>query len=184
MTKKFKEITGQDFNTIYKEYYPALVNYLKKYKIQQIDAEILANEGFMKSLMKIDYFNPKYKLKTWIYSVTKRLALQYKIDRKKIISFDPTEKSEDKLSIYIRYNNEQDDYADVLEYEERVQERYKIALTEISKLEYKYRRFIELYNIEGKSYKEIIEITGANMQTVKNRLFYGRAKLSKILDNY
>jgi RNA polymerase sigma-70 factor (ECF subfamily) len=142
----------------------------------------------MKSLDKIDSFDPKYTYKTWLFTIAKRLALQHKIDQKKIINVDVNESSQNDSGEYENRNilitqEEVDDPNETVEYEKHVAMKYNATLAEISKLDIKYRRFLELYNIEGKSYNEIVEIMGVPLQTVKNRLHYGRNKITKIINN-
>lgn len=60
-TDNFKESTGLNFNEYYTKYYPKLAYTIGKFNINSIDAEAIANEAFMRSLEKIDQYNPKYQ---------------------------------------------------------------------------------------------------------------------------
>ena len=59
--------------------------------------------------------------------------------------------------------------------------KYEETLREISKLDPKYKRIIELSDIQGKSYNEICAILEIELGTVKNRLHHGRLRLENKL---
>lgn len=181
---RFTLKTGLNFNQYYEKFYPKLVWHMKTFKITDLDAEDLANQAFMKTLDKIDTYDPQYEFSTWLFKIATNMALQYKKRQLKDVYVTMEEPSEDDwtpLHSHIQYKLA-DDTVDNTEYEERVQTKYKMALKEIMNLPDKYRRFIELCDIEGKSYNEIMEITGHALHTVKNRIFHGRSILGKELN--
>jgi RNA polymerase sigma-70 factor (ECF subfamily) len=54
----------------------------------------------------------------------------------------------------------------------------------ITKLPDYQRTVLVLHDLEGFSYQEIAEITGASIGTVRSRLHYGRVKLRELLEPY
>jgi RNA polymerase sigma-70 factor (ECF subfamily) len=181
--KLFEEKTGHTFNKFYTKYYTKLIWYIQKYNITQLDAEGIASQAFMQSLEKIEQFNQKNHYSTWLFSIAKNLALQHKIDSKKEILVDTScESSDDNAFNAFQYylnskidNNIEND----ISFDNITNEKYNITLKEISKLDFKYKQYIELCDIQGKSYDEISQILGVKLQTVKNRLHHGRIKIIK-----
>lgn len=190
----FKEKIGKDFNTYYKKYYPKLVWIVQKMNINEIDAEDIANRAFMRSLEKIEQYNPQYHYSTWLFDIGKKMAYQYKKDQAKIVLVDVSSNdSDDESSNYEYYASIQLDSNNETEsYETMHNHKYNETLKEISKLSDKYKNIIELCDIHGMSYLDIAEITGENLQTVKNRLHHGRKKIKEnlkhtfeyIIENY
>lgn len=193
-TDNFKESTGLNFNEYYTKYYPKLAYTIGKFNINSIDAEAIANEAFMRSLEKIDQYNPKYQYSTWLFNIAKNIALKFINDESKLVCVDTSKTNEDtEGASYQYYLNTQIDESDLTEsYEDLHAMKYAETLKEISNLSPKYKRIIEMCDIYGLTYNQISEETGESLQTVKNRLHHGRkkiqnnlkAKFELLLDNY
>jgi RNA polymerase sigma factor (sigma-70 family) len=197
--QQFLNKTGKDFNTFYKKYYNKLVWIVQRMNINQIDAEDITNRAFMQALDKIEMYNPQYHFSTWLFDIGKKMAYQFKKDeKKKEILVDTTTESDendnsfDPIQMYLK--NKIDMYVDVEELSPVTSKKYTETLKEISRLDPKYRRIIELSDIQGKTYNEICDIMGEELcpagpqkseaqvqaqrlQTVKNRLHHGRLRL-------
>lgn len=178
----FAEKTGISFNKFYSKYYSKLVWQIRQYKIDANDAEELANQAFMDSLQKIDSYNNTWHYSTWLFTIGKTVALQYKKKSKLELVLDANEtdsegddNTQSKLSYFL--NMKQDNTEDVLNSQNATVQKYNITMTEISKLKPIYKPFIELSYIDGKSYEEISEIMNVDLQTVKNRIHHGKLKL-------
>lgn len=195
--EKFKEITGYDFNVYYAKYYPKLVWNIQGIKITELDCEEIANEAFMESLLKIHQYNPVYQYSTWLFTIAKRLAYQYKKNHAKEILVDlaaentDDDANYDPIHSYLKHkmDTSEDTIHQTIEYGTKMGVKYKETLKEISKLDVKYRTIIELSDVQGKTYNEICDILGEELgktpeqrlQTVKNRLHHGRLRLEKNL---
>ena len=195
--EKFKEITGFTFNDYYVKYYPKLVWTIQSINITELDCEEIANEAFMESLLKIHQYKPEYQYSTWLFTIAKRLAYQYKKDKAKEILVDLSAENTDEDSNYDpihsylkhKMDTTEDTMQQTIEYNDKLSVKYIETMKEISKLDVKYRTIIELSDIQGKSYNEICDILGdelgktpeQRLQTVKNRLHHGRLRLEKNL---
>lgn len=183
----FKEKTGKDFNQFYKEYFPKLLWQIKKLNIEGIDADFIATEGFMHSLEQIEKYQPEFAYSTWLFHMTKNIALQYKKKKSKIVLIDSMSDDTDidspeaGINYYVNNLTKVDDVIETDEYEKKVQMKYKLTLKAIAGLKDKYKEIVYMCDVEKKSYKEIEEITGLPMQTVKNRIFHGRNKITEDL---
>lgn len=184
----FKEKTGKDFNTFYAYYYPKLIWLIRKININELDAEEIANLSFMKSLEKIDQYDNQWHYSTWLFNIAKMEAFAYKNKAKRTILIDSISKdsemdfsSESALNYYVNAITSIDDNIEKKEYDRILQSKYKLTLSAITRLKDKYKEVITLCDIQGKSYEDIVQITGLPMQTVKNRLHHGRLKLEEEL---
>lgn len=188
--KAFEKKTGKKFNVFYKMYYPKLVWLIRKINIDQLDAEDIANQAFMKSLEKIEMYNPQWHFSTWLFDIGKNMAYQYKKQSARTICVESISEdsevdidfgSQSGLKFYINAITKVDDSDEKSQYDRVSDRKYKLTLKAISGLKDKYKTVINLCDIQGKSYTEITEITGLPMQTVKNRLHHGRLKLEEEL---
>ncbi len=179
--KIFHEKTGQKFNTFFNKYYTKLVWQLRKFNITDLDAQELANEAFMQSLEKIEQYNPSYHFSTWLFTIGKHLALQFKKDNSKTILVDTSDNTQDdnKVVSSMNYylNMKIDNSNETIENQNITLKKYDITLKSIASLDVKYREYIEICDIQGKSYDEICDLLGVELQTVKNRLHHGRKKI-------
>ena len=76
--KLFKEITGYDFNSYYKEQKPGLAWYISNNYTKDMDkAKDVADQAFMQALEKIDtYVVEKSMFKTWLTKIAINLAIK------------------------------------------------------------------------------------------------------------
>lgn len=184
--KEFKEVTGKNFNIYYNKYFVKLTYYIKRYGINELDAEGLAHDAFMKSLKKIQQYNPKYAFSTWLFNIAKNETLQHINKNKKSILVDYNQEQDDEftstqnsLKYYIN-TTISDDEIEIRE-QNIVQYKYNETLKEIQKLEPKYRHIILMREVENMSYDDIKDELGISLQTVKNRIHHGRKKLHEKL---
>jgi len=188
--KIFKEKTGKDFDTYYLTFYPKLVWMVQKMSITSLDAEDIANQAFIRSLEKIEMYNPQFQYSTWVFDIAKKFSYQYKkIQHKTVCVERITEDdgmnedlgSQSALKYYINAVTATDDYEEKSVSERKLAAKYNMTLKAIATLKDKYKEVIKMCDIEGRSYIEIVELTGLNMQTVKNRLHHGRLKIEEAL---
>jgi len=193
--EKFKEVTGQNFTKFYNKYFPKLVWKIKALNINKLDAEDLANKAFIQSIDKIHQFDPETKnsnytpksiesnFGTWLFIIGINLGRKFKKDNAKTLVVDINDNSstEDYANNAMQYYiNAKIDELDIdLESQNISMMKYNETLKEIDKLGPKYKNIVKLCDIDGHSYNEICDILGINLQTVKNRLFHGRSKIQK-----
>ncbi len=127
----------------------------------EASAEDAASEVFVKLFKKYNKFSGKSSLKTWIYRVAVNTVLNYvkKEKRRKTLNLkenltysSSTEKYENKDTV------------------ERI----------LSELDEKNKTFIVLREMQGLSYKEISDILGMKIGTVKTNIYRAREKMKNI----
>ena len=127
----------------------------------RVDLEDVLQEVFIEVFRSIPRFRGDSKITTWLYRVCVNVALQRLRKRKRLSEVQPDEKFElrDEATPARHY-----------ETQERMQAVYRI----LEHLAPKKRVVFVLHEIEGREPKEIADIVGAPVLTVRTRLHYAR----------
>ena len=172
--KLFVEKTGKDFSTLYKKYYPKLIYYTSKMCKDPQKTEDIATDSFMTAFEKIEkYDDEKAQFSTWLFTIAKNLALQAIKNDKKSVSLD------------VEYDDEgttmkdfiPQDFQNEIEFFESNDLKAEIMKEHISQLKEPYRSVIEMREIKKMSYKDISDVLGKNLSTIKSQIRNGRAIL-------
>jgi RNA polymerase sigma factor (sigma-70 family) len=146
------------------------------------DAEDVAQEVFLEVFKSISKFKGDSKLATWIYKITTNKCLEFirKKNSKKRFAFMQTilgnEIPFDKTNYFTEVNHP----GILLENKEKS----AIIFKAINTLPENQRVIFTLAKIDGKSYREIIEITGKNLSSVASVMFRAKKGLQEKLANY
>jgi RNA polymerase sigma-70 factor (ECF subfamily) len=173
--KVFVERTGKDFSTLYKKYYPKLIYFTSKMCNDAQTAEDISTDSFMTAFEKIDkYDKEKAQFSTWLFTIAKNLALQSIKNSKKSISLD------------VEYDDEGTTMKDFIQEEDSDEHIHSIKEMKanimketIKKLKEPYRSVIEMREIQKMSYKDIADVKGINLSTIKSQIRNSRAILIK-----
>ncbi len=138
------------------------------------DVEDVCQEVFIKVFHNLHHFRGESKFSTWVAKIAYRVAIDYLTKKKRQIITQS-----DELLDFTEIDTPTSTYLpdDILENKEVK----AIMIREIEKLPLPYKTVITLYHLEEFSYKEIEEITGMKMGTVKSYLSRGRAVLKEKL---
>ena len=137
------------------------------------DAEEVAQDTFLKAYKALKYFKGDSKFSTWLYKIAYYGGLDYLKKNKRQVETANIDISE-------VYNIGSIDNA--LEGME-AKERAEIIKRAIHQLPGDDSVLITLYYFETLSMNEISKVMGTSPNTVKVRLFRGRKRLAKILEN-
>ncbi len=143
------------------------------------DAADATQEVFLKAFRGIGGFRQGSSLKTWLYRITIREALNqrrwFKRHRRNETSLD-AETPEGQTPLEIR-----DSGATPFEAlaAREVQDLVQGALQQVPEM---FRTAVILRDLEGMSYEEVAEILECNIGTVKSRILRGRRALKEILE--
>ena len=149
--------------------------YTLAYKIvkNREDAEEVAQDTFVKAYNALNDFKGDSKFSTWLYKIAYYRSLDYLKKNKRRVETT-------KLDISEEYNIASlDDALDALE----AKDRTEIIKHAIQKLPGEDSVLITLYYFETLSMNEISKVMGISSNTIKVRLFRGRKRLAKILEN-
>lgn len=153
------------FRELYGRYKSQLFLYCYRMLNDREGAKDALQEIFVRVHQNAAKYTPGTNFAGWIHTIARNLCLNIQRGRKDQVDFDETSsygqidaRSEDS-DVYLR-----DKLAD-----------------EVAALPAIYREAVILREYEGYSYKQIVEITGQTMATVKFRIFKGREILRKKL---
>ena len=158
------------FELIYRAFSKFVYNVAWRIVSKHEDAQEVTQEVFLTVYRKLNTFQFKSSLKTWIYRVTINTAMNY---AKKL------SKTKNKTTEY----NEQIHCAGVLgETEVNVDKEHneKLIKALLNTLTLDQRTCMVLRNIEGLSYQEIADALSININTVRSRLSRGRETLLQL----
>jgi RNA polymerase sigma factor (sigma-70 family) len=146
------------------------------------DAEDIAQEVFLEVFKSISKFKGDSKLSTWIYRIATNKCLEFirKKNTKKRFAFMQTimgnEIHIDKTSYFTEFNHP----GIVLENKEKSATIFKA----INTLPETQRVIFTLAKIDGKSYQEIVEITGKSLSSVESVMFRAKKTLKEKLATF
>ncbi len=136
-----------------------------RYVGDEMIAEDVMIEGFMRVFGKIDQFNSDGSFEGWIRRIMVNEALGYLRKQKKVL--------EESMS---------DEMANIPDYQQADQNlETEEILSLIEKLPTGYRTVFNLYAIEGYAHIEIAEMLGITESTSKSQLHRARAILQKMV---
>ena len=146
------------------------------------DAEDIAQEVFLEVYKSIGKFKGNSKLSTWIYKICTNKCLEFirKKNAKKRLVFMQrilgTEIPLDKTNFFTEFNHP----GILLEHKERSETIYLA----INTLPESQKTVFTLAKLDGKTYQEIVEITGKSMSSVESIMFRAKKNLQKKLANF
>ncbi|MEK6155594.1 RNA polymerase sigma factor [Flavobacteriaceae bacterium 3-367] len=146
------------------------------------DAEDIAQEVFIEVFNSVSKFKGDAKLSTWIYriSVNKSLEFIRKKKAKKRFGFMQSILGNDIPIDRRSYFTEFDHPGILLENKEK----NEILFRAIHSLPDSQRVVFTLHNIEGRSYKEVAEVTGKSISSVESLMFRAKKSLRQLLEAY
>ena len=146
------------------------------------DAEDIAQEVFVEVFNSIHKFKGDSKLSTWIYRITTNKCLEFirKKNTKKRFAFLQSITGNaipmDKTAYFTEMNHP----GVVLENKE-TSETLFYAINQLPEAQ---RVVFTLHKIDGKSYKEISEITNKSLSSIESLMFRSKKSLQKLLENF
>ena len=187
MEDRMREISDQELMIMFREGNTAAFDLLfDKYRLpvfnfiyrmldrERASAEDLLQEIFMKVVDGKDFYEPKAKFSTWLFSIVRNHCLNFIKSRRYMqagstVSLDARDK-ESGLNLADKIATEQDDQRSM-----ENKEALEILEKTISTLPDKYKEIFLLHAVEGFTHQEISKILKINPATV--RTDYRRAKL-------
>jgi RNA polymerase sigma-70 factor (ECF subfamily) len=153
------------FEQIVDRYEKKIFNMVYRMVNDYEDAMDITQTAFMKAYDKLDYYDPNYKLFSWLYRIAVNEAINFIRKRKRTVtlSYDPVSRGANPEETLARSEQAA---------------RLEQAITELKP---DYRVVIVLRHFMDLTYGEISEILEIPLQTVKSRLFTGRQQLRDIL---
>lgn len=147
--------------------------YSQSYRMLQnrMDAEEVCQDVFMKALKKIDEFEGKSKLSTWLYSISYKTCLDVLKKRKR------RGRELDVDSVHVPEWTDIEDSLSLLENKEQ----RRLIDEALEQLEATDAVLIELYYLQGMPTKEIAAVTELSEGNIRIRMMRARKKLALLL---
>jgi RNA polymerase sigma-70 factor (ECF subfamily) len=174
-------VEQQDFPTIYEEYYPKIVGYLRKH-VGDVEAEDVAQEVFVKVSRSLDSFRGESQLSTWIYRIATNTAMDHfrKPSTQQALRTQdiPVENDLQGNDINV-VPADNTPLSDTLLIQKDMNECIRGLVNDLPD---NYRTVLAIGDLEGFTNAEIADILGLSLDTVKIRLHRARLKLKKAMD--
>ena len=154
------------FETIYRAYYPRLSRFLRGMLHQSALVDEVLDDTMLVAWRKAHTWDARSRLSTWLFAIAYRQALRA------LRRDDPAVLMADEPPI------PRDAEPDGQLEQHQVHARLDVALASLS---IDHRAVMELTYYQGCSCREIAEILGCPVATVKTRMFHARRKLRVLL---
>ncbi len=166
----------QSLEILIAKYLKIIYGFIYGYVNDQAIAQDITQETFIKVWKNIQKFDKEKKFKSWIFAIAKNTALDY-LKRKNAIPFSVFENEEGKNAFL---ESLADNSLLQNKMAERLDTKDVIALA-MKRLSFKYRRVLSLYYNKHFNFREISEILGESLNTIKSRHRRGLVMLKDII---
>jgi len=169
------------FGELFNRYKRRIFHLAQRIMRNHEDAEDVVQEAFQLALVHLQDFEGGARFSTWLSRIAINVALMKlrKKTRKVEVSIDEHSESED-----MSFRDAVTDLAPNPEEDCIRRERSRILREALAELRPNARRVLELYELEGRSMKEIAAGLGISITAVKARIFQARPKMRHELDQY
>lgn len=155
---------------LYQLFSDMLMGICLRYAKNEMEAEDILHDSFIKIYTKIESYRGEGSLKAWVRQITVNTAInayRKKVSKGFDVDIDEVEESTEDVRVV-------DSDATTLQ----------VLLNFVNELPEGYRAAFNLYEIEGYSHKEIAEMLGCSPVTVRTQLFKAKQALKKKIENY
>ena len=166
----------EDFEKLYKLYYPKMFAFAKNYVPANEDAENIVVAVFLSLWERTEEIEISYTLTTYLFTLVKNRCLNFL--RHKLIEEEYNSQMKEELGFKL-YALEAFDYS--YQSEEELQEIIRRALDTLPE---RCREIFIKSRIEGLKYKEISDELGISVNTVENQMVTALKKLRVALKDY
>ncbi|MEQ6124221.1 RNA polymerase sigma factor [Pseudotenacibaculum sp. MALMAid0570] len=180
--EKLKKGSESAFSLLLEEYQQKVFHTCLSFVPNKEDAEDVAQEVFLEVYKSVSKFKGNSKLSTWIYKICTNKCLEFirKKNAKKRFAFMQSilgnEIPMDKTNFFTEFNHP----GILLENKEKSE----AIFLAINTLPESQRVIFTLAKIDGKSYQEIVEITGKSLSSVESVMFRAKKNLQQKLENF
>lgn len=165
----------ESFDFLIRKYLKPVYGFVYQYAGNVSDAEDIAQETFVRVWKNIKKFDINKKFKTWVFTIAKNAAVDF-LRKKKPMLFTELE-TEDGGNII-------DVIPDPAHLPSEIFDRDDLACMlekAIDKIPLKYREVMILYYKEQLNFREIAEVSGEPLDTIKSRHRRGIIRLRDII---
>jgi RNA polymerase sigma-70 factor, ECF subfamily len=167
----------QAFAIIYERYNSSVLSYLYRMLGNVEDVESVGQEVFLRAFRFAPTYKYPQKLSTWLFTITRNLAINQSRRKKRSpvrnvteLNLDGVDSTSNPLDVAQRASDD-------------VEKKEEIArvLKALEDLPVDQKEVIMLGIFQDLSYAEMEEITGTKAVTLRSRMFHGLRKLARML---
>jgi RNA polymerase sigma-70 factor (ECF subfamily) len=167
----------QAFEILYERYHASVLSYLYRMLGNLEDVESIAQEVFLRAFRFAPTYRFPQKFSTWLFTITRNLAINYSRRRKRSPVRNVTELNLEGVDI------SGDPYQVAQRATDNVEKQEEIArvLKALDDLPNDQKEVIVLGVFQDLSYAEMEEITGTKAVTLRSRMFHGLKRLARMI---
>jgi RNA polymerase sigma-70 factor (ECF subfamily) len=169
----------QAFSLLYERYSASVLSYLYRMMGNVEDVESIAQEVFLRAFRFAATYRYPQKLSTWLFTITRNLAINYSRRRKRSPVRNVTELNLEGVDI----NGDPYQIAHRATDDVEKQEEIARVLQALDGLPTDQKEVIVLGVFQDLSYAEMEEITGTKAVTLRSRMFHGLKRLARMLSS-
>jgi RNA polymerase sigma-70 factor, ECF subfamily len=167
------------FNELVERYQNRLLNFVYRTTGDRERAEDLVQETFIRVYRHLHRFDQSKKFSTWVYTIASNLAKNELRNRSRnpLVLFQMFRKSDDVDNRPLEWED------NTYRPDDLFRKRHLKSMVDaaVDQLPEHHRTVFMLREMEGKTYEEIADITGANLGTVKSRLNRARNSFAQLI---
>ncbi|HEX8451025.1 MAG TPA: sigma-70 family RNA polymerase sigma factor [Longimicrobium sp.] len=167
------------FGELVERYQTRLLNFVYRTTGDRERAEDLVQETFIRVYRHLHRFDQSKKFSTWVYTIASNLAKNELRNRSRnpLVLFQTIKKNWDADSRPLEWED------NTYRPDDLYRKRHLKSMVEntVDQLPEHHRTVFILREMEGKTYEEIADITGANLGTVKSRLNRARNNFAQLI---
>lgn len=172
--QKAKQNDQKAFNFLLDKFWDDVYGFQLKRIENENDAEDVTIQTFSRAFDKIDSYNPDYKFKTWLITISKNIHIDFIRKRKKSLRDDFSHEDEQKVLEIL-------DSAPSPEDKIITEQNLAQLLRDVKKLKPHYQEVINLRFFQELSYKEISKVLNEPINNVKVKLLRAKKLLAEII---
>jgi RNA polymerase sigma-70 factor (ECF subfamily) len=167
----------QAFSLLYERYSASVLSYLYRMMGNVEDVESIAQEVFLRAFRFAPTYRYPQKFSTWLFTITRNLAINYSRRRKRSPVRNITELNLEGMDV------SGDPYQVAQRATDNVEKQEEIArvLKALDDLPTDQKEVIVLGVFQDLSYAEMEEITGTKAVTLRSRMFHGLKRLARLI---
>lgn len=180
LVRSFLDGDQAAFEELVDRYQPTIMNLAYRLLGNRADAADVCQEVFLILLRKLHSFRGEAKFSTWLYRVAMNACHDHARRSRHHLSL--ADSPDDEMpEMEQRLPDEGAESPESSMEREEIRRRVQEAIV---RLPFKFRQVIYLHDISGYDYKEVAEILGINLGTVKSRLNRARNRLAAELKDF
>jgi RNA polymerase sigma-70 factor (ECF subfamily) len=167
----------QAFSLLYERYSASVLSYLYRMLGNLDDVESIAQEVFLRAFRFAPTYRYPQKFSTWLFTITRNLAINYSRRRKRSpvrnvteLNLEGVEMSSDPYQVATRSTDDVEK-----------QEEIARVLKALDDLPTDQKEVIVLGVFQDLSYAQMEEITGTKAVTLRSRMFHGLKRLARTI---